>query len=77
MQINVTVLDFNDHTPVFVNPVTSVPILEGVAIGTVLTEFNVIDGDSGDFGADGVRFSIVAGTFSSASNYNCKEPSPS
>ena len=62
MEINITVLDFNDHTPMFLNPVTFVNIPEGVAVGTVLTDFNVTDSDSGDLGEQGVRFSIAAGT---------------
>lgn len=61
-EINITVLDFNDHTPTFLNPVTSVSISEGVAPGTVLTDFNVTDSDSGLLGNLGVVFSIVAGT---------------
>jgi hypothetical protein len=59
--INITVLDFNDHTPIFVNPMTYVEILEGAQVGTIVADFNVIDRDSGDRGEQGVRFSIVAG----------------
>ena len=62
VEINITVEDFNDHTPTFLNPVTSVSISEGVAEGTVLADFNVTDSDSGGRGVLGVRFSIVAGT---------------
>lgn len=39
-----------------------VTISEGVPIGTILTDFNVTDVDSGDRGLRGVRFTIVAGT---------------
>ena len=60
-EINITVLDFNDHTPIFLNPVTSVSVSEGVAPGTILTDFNVTDSDSGLFGVLGVIYSIVAG----------------
>lgn len=60
-EINITVLDFNDHTPIFLNPVTSVSVSEGVAPGTILTDFNVTDSDSGLFGVLGVVYSIVAG----------------
>ena len=63
-EINITVLDFNDHTPMFLNPVTSVSVSEGVAPGTVLTDFNVTDSDSGLQGVLGVVFSIVAGMVS-------------
>ena len=62
MEINITVEDFNDHAPTFLNPVTFVSVSEGVAEGTVLADFNVTDNDSGERGVLGVRFSIVAGT---------------
>ena len=38
-----------------------VTISEGVPIGTILTDFNVTDADSGERGTNGVRFAIVAG----------------
>ena len=61
VEINITVEDFNDNFPVFLNPLTLASISEGVAVGTVLTDFNVTDVDSGLRGVAGVRFSIVAG----------------
>lgn len=63
-EINITVLDFNDNTPMFLNPMTSVFISEGVSPGTVLTDFNVTDSDSGSRGVLGVVFSIAAGMVS-------------
>ena len=62
MEVNITILDFNDHVPMFLNPVTVTALPESVPIGTVITDFNVTDSDSGDLGSRGVRFSIVAGT---------------
>ena len=62
MEVNITVLDINDHTPMFLNPLLSTRIPESSPPGTVLTDFNVTDSDSGDLGVQGVRFSIVAGT---------------
>lgn len=61
VEVNITVEDFNDHIPMFLNPVTFISISEGVAVGTVLTDFNVTDSDSGSQGVLGVAFTIVAG----------------
>lgn len=62
LEINITVLNFNDHTPTFINPLTFTTISEGAAIGRYLTDFSVADSDSGDFGVQGVNFAIIAGT---------------
>ena len=61
MEINITVVDLNDHTPTFLNPLTLITILEGVEIGMFLTDFDISDSDSGDLGEDGVIFAIIAG----------------
>ena len=59
--VNITVQDFNDNAPIFLNPVARVLISENAPTGSVLADFNVTDRDSGPRGTAGVSFSIAAG----------------
>ena len=60
--MNIQVVDFNDCPPEFVEPPPSYTVPEDVITGSVLVDFTVSDCDSGLNGANGSRFSIIAGT---------------
>ena len=59
--VNIQVVDFNDCPPEFVEPPPSYTIPENVISGSVLIDFVIDDCDSGLNGANGSRFSIIAG----------------
>ena len=59
--VNIQVVDFNDCPPEFVEPPPSYTIPEDAILGSVLVDFTINDCDSGLNGANGSRFSIIAG----------------
>ena len=59
--VNIQVVDFNDCPLEFVQPPPSYTIPEDAILGSVLVDFTINDYDSGLNGANGSRFSIIAG----------------
>ncbi|XP_047441079.1 protocadherin gamma-C5-like isoform X2 [Mugil cephalus] len=53
----IKILDVNDNTPVFDEPVKNVKLLENVAPGTLVTKLNATDADSGNNGQISFLFS--------------------
>ena len=64
VDVNIPVLDFNDCPPEFVNPPSSVSVLENATINSLLVAYEVSDCDSGLNGPNGTRFTIIAGALS-------------
>lgn len=64
VRVEIQVLDFNDCPPEFVNPLPSMEVAEEtVGVGSIVTQFEIDDCDSGLNGRNGTRFSIIAGEF--------------
>ena len=55
MEVNINVLDVNDHSPVFSQSEYSINLEETMALGSKIFSFNATDEDSGEFGR--VRYS--------------------
>ncbi|CAL9706695.1 unnamed protein product [Knipowitschia caucasica] len=53
----IKLLDVNDNAPVFDEPVKKVTLLENVALGTLVTQINATDSDSGNNGEVSFLFS--------------------
>lgn len=58
VNLSVTVLDINDHTPMFTNGDDNISVPENHSVGEVITVLTAIDSDSGDNGR--LTFSITS-----------------
>nr|XP_022904889.1 cadherin-23 [Onthophagus taurus] len=60
--VKVTILDRNDNYPEFVKSSYEVSVQENCEIGTTVAWVQALDGDSGNYGTKGVRYTNLSGS---------------